>query len=888
MQLFVRAKIARTINLGLMKRVFLLITAIFILSSSKGYSQTISFSGKDVQLTRVFAAIKSQTGYVFFYDAAILREARLVTIDLKNVSLEEALQQTLKDQPLGWLIENKTITIIKKPLPVANVQKDNTNPPITVTGTVMDEENEPIVGASVIVKGTGQGTSTNENGAFTIDVNKGTVLIFSSVSYAEKQIKVEGKTLAIQLVLDFKPLEKFIVGGNIMTIKRKAEVSSVAVIDSKTLENLPYQNIEQIFRGLVAGTNNMQSGYETSQYNYASGSVSIRGSAGFSGYGVVKVYVDGIQFAPDSYFLNTLDKNNIGHIEIVKGPSASTLYGSGANGGVILVYTKKPAVNSTNASVTASAGWYDSKWQSKKPFRQLYTFNVSQGFGNVSYFIAGDINNSETYMPDGRQNRYSLAGGIRYDKNNLKITVNGQHYDNNYVPERIAYWDTSSNAYFRNPGTQLPDSARGMVKSNVLNANVIFKLNKWWTHNLVAGWSDGYTNKEYFRKNPTLLKSEQKIKGPSFRYYNTINIKGNSSTKASLLTGVEYSNILASFFSIRRSGSNLVFFNTDTADLQKNTGVFAQLAPSYKDKIFLTISGRYDFNKNYGNIFNPRIGVTTNFQIGKLMIKPRVAWGKGIASLSPNDRNPQGSVLNPDLKPQQQSGWDYGLEGFLADGRLAFEISRYDYILKDGIYPMALTPAPNIQYENINAGKIENSGWEFSTNYKFKALSICGTFSIMNSILKEPLSGDSSFKDLTYPGEQMQFIPKYAAGLTMGYGFPKLFGNADQLYIWTQMTYTSGAYTIDYVKSIYDFYINGNFSNLNNYGLRYYKTQLSSSTKINLNLDYNVHKDLRFFMQLSNLTNNTQPEYTNVLPSIGRGWMFGLKYNFRKTADTGP
>ena len=867
-----------------MKRVFLFITTVFILFLSKGFSQTISFSGEKVQLKQVFSAIKSQTGCVFFYDAAVLREAKPVTLDLKNASLHEAMQQALKDQPLGWSIENKTITIIRKPLPVVNVQEPDTDPPITVTGTVMDEENKPIAGASVLVKGTGQGTSTNEKGAFTINVHKGTELIFSSVSYTEKQMKVEGKTLAIQLVLDFKPLEKLIVGGNIMPIKRKAEVSSVAVIDSKTLENLPYQNIEQIYRGLVAGVNNMQSGYETSQYNYASGSVSIRGSAGFSGYGEVKVYVDGIQFAPSSFFLNTLDKNNIDHIEIVKGPSASTLYGSGANGGVILVYTKKPAVNSTNINVTASAGWYDSKWQSKKPFRQLYTFNFSQGFKNVSYFIAGDINNSETYMPDGRQNRYSLAGGIKYEKNNLKITVNGQHYENNYVPERIAYWDTSSNAYFRNPGTQLPDTARGTVKSNVLNANVIFKLNKWWTHNLVAGWSDGYANKESFRKNPTLLKSEQKIKGPSLRYYNTISIKSNSPIKASLLTGVEYCNILSSFYSIRNSGSNLIFSNTDTADLQKNTGVFAQLSPSYKDKIFLTVSGRYDFNKNFGNAFNPRIGATTNFQIGKLTIKPRITWGKGITSLTPYDKDPKGFVPNPDLKPQQQSGWDYGLEGFLAGGKLAFEISRYDYVLEDGIYPMALTPAPNVQFKNINAGKIENSGWEFSVNFRLKGLSISGTYSIMNSILKEPLSGDSSFKDFTYPGEQMQFIPKYASGLTIGYGFPKLFGHADQLYVWAQMTYTSGAYTIDYVRSIYDFYINGDFSNLNNYGLRYYKTQLSSSTKINLNLEYNVHKNLRFFMQLSNLTNNIEPEYSNVLPSIGRGWMFGLKYNSKTAA----
>jgi len=84
-----------------------------------------------------------------------------------------------------------------------------------------------------------------------------------------------------------------------------------------------------------------------------------------------------------------------------------------------------------------------------------------------------------------------------------------------------------------------------------------------------------------------------------------------------------------------------------------------------------------------------------------------------------------------------------------------------------------------------------------------------------------------------------------------------------------------------------DVLINRNMTFLNNYGLRYYKTQLPSITRLYLNMEYTMHKVLWFFMQLSNVTNNADPEYLNDSPSIGRGWMFGLKYNFRITADTG-
>src|SRR5918993_5210403 len=116
-------------------KILLLMATACMLSCANGYSQIVSFSGKNVPFTKVFDAIKSQTGYVFFYDADLLRAAKPVTIDLKNVTLEEALQQTFKDQSMGWLIENKTITIMRKPLlatPQASI-----NPPITIAGTVM-------------------------------------------------------------------------------------------------------------------------------------------------------------------------------------------------------------------------------------------------------------------------------------------------------------------------------------------------------------------------------------------------------------------------------------------------------------------------------------------------------------------------------------------------------------------------------------------------------------------------------------------------------------------------------------------------------------------------------------------------------------------------------
>ena len=369
-----------------------------------GYSQTVTLSGIDMPLKRVLNTIKSQTGYIFFYEEKLMKEARPVTIGVKNAPVEKVLNQIFEEQPLTWLLEDRTITINRKPAQAITPQTTNADQTYRITGTVKDPEGGPVDAASVTIKGTGRGTITNENGVFSMEARRGSVLVVSSVSYGKKEIRVKDPSPVIQFDLDARPMEKMVIGGNIMPIQRKATVASIAVIDRKTLESQHSQSIDLIYRGVVAGTNHIQAGYETPQYNYFSGTVSIRGISDFSGYGILKVYVDGVQFAAGSYLLNTLDKNSIDHIEVVKGPSSSMLYGSRADGGVLLIYTKKPALNTTNISLTSSAGWYDSKWQDKKPFRQLHAFTVSQGFENVSYMLAGDFNKYETYMPCGRQN----------------------------------------------------------------------------------------------------------------------------------------------------------------------------------------------------------------------------------------------------------------------------------------------------------------------------------------------------------------------------------------------------------------------------------------------------------------------------------------------------
>lgn len=93
-----------------MKLTFILLTAAFLQVSAGSVAQTVTFSGKDVSLKKVFSAIEKQTGYVFFYDEGLLQNAKPVTLNVKNVPVQDVLTEAFSGQPLVWQIVHQTIT----------------------------------------------------------------------------------------------------------------------------------------------------------------------------------------------------------------------------------------------------------------------------------------------------------------------------------------------------------------------------------------------------------------------------------------------------------------------------------------------------------------------------------------------------------------------------------------------------------------------------------------------------------------------------------------------------------------------------------------------------------------------------------------------------------
>ena len=202
-----------------------------------------------------------------------------------------------------------------------------------VKGKVFDSDGTPLRGASVVIRGTGRGTSTNTSGEFTINANPGEVLEFSMVGYQPQTVKVDRNTGEISLRLPARTstAEEIIVIGY-GTQRRASVTGAISSVNGKTVRELPVASVSQALQGRVPGvqvTNNGSPGTDPI--------VRIRGISSIS-YASNPLYViDGLPTGD----LSTIDTRDIETVDVLKDASAAAIYGSRATNGVIMITTKK-------------------------------------------------------------------------------------------------------------------------------------------------------------------------------------------------------------------------------------------------------------------------------------------------------------------------------------------------------------------------------------------------------------------------------------------------------------------------------------------------------------------------------------------------------------------
>ena len=156
----------------------ILLLAICLQVSATGHSQSITLHVKNAPLDEVFRKIKKQTGYTFVYTETMLKESKAINLEIKNTSLPEALAICFTDQPFTYVIIDKTVILQPKEENQKNINRtSDLPPPVEIRGRVVDKGGNPLQGASVLVAGTKNGTTTNSDGRFTLSVQNGKNII---------------------------------------------------------------------------------------------------------------------------------------------------------------------------------------------------------------------------------------------------------------------------------------------------------------------------------------------------------------------------------------------------------------------------------------------------------------------------------------------------------------------------------------------------------------------------------------------------------------------------------------------------------------------------------------------------------------------------------------
>lgn len=336
---------------------FAFMTLALLNVSAKGLSQQLNFTGKNVPLTKVFSAIKKQTDYVIFYDNNLLKNSQPVTLNLKNVSVEELLYASLKNQDLDFSINDKTISL-KRKLKYLFAEEILIEEPVAIVevrGRILNEQGDPLVGVTVSIKGTKMAVVTNDKGEFEIRGNENEIhtLVLSYVGFETQEIVLYGRT---SLNVTMKLAENNGLGEVVVTalgITRSSKTLTYSV------QQVKGDDLNEVKNGSVLnGLEGKISGLQISQSTSGPGGATrilMRGNRSIQGSNNALIVVDGVAIdnslphggvTTDGGY-NSLDgaaninPDDIQSVTVLKGASAAALYGSRAANGVIMINTKK-------------------------------------------------------------------------------------------------------------------------------------------------------------------------------------------------------------------------------------------------------------------------------------------------------------------------------------------------------------------------------------------------------------------------------------------------------------------------------------------------------------------------------------------------------------------
>lgn len=306
---------------------FLLLCSCFAFAGhANSQNAKVSLNKKHARLEEVLDEIERQTDYLFISNRHVDLKQK-VSVDVNEESVNDVLKKVLKNTDLTYNIEGINIILRRRSEKhslqvIQQVHK--------ITGTVVDKAGLPVIGANVIVKGTTNGTVTDVEGRFSLEIPENAVLLVSYIGYVEREMQVgDESALSIILQEDTQALEEVVVVGY-GTQKKINLTGAVESISSDVIEDRPIKSVADALQGTALGVTVTSAAGQPGEFS----KIKIRGDASLNSDGAL-VLIDGM---PGD--LNQVNPQDIENISVLKDAASSAIYGARAAEGVILVTTK--------------------------------------------------------------------------------------------------------------------------------------------------------------------------------------------------------------------------------------------------------------------------------------------------------------------------------------------------------------------------------------------------------------------------------------------------------------------------------------------------------------------------------------------------------------------
>ncbi len=844
----------------------------------------------EVTLAGALQDVAAQAGAQVIYSRDVAGLDRRVRLHAQGLTLAAALTELLFD---------KNIDVVLAPgdrIVIATRARESMPPHVAggvIRGTVSDSaSHEPLVGAPVVVIGTDIGALTGDDGRFTlaeVPAGRRTIQV-RRVGYRSETRTVDvtdGETAALDvaLVRSVSTLDEVVVAGNYVETSRREAPVPVTVLSAEEIHRPSRNRIDQLFRGDIPGVVGYDNGAS------ALGLVAyVRGSASLDDSNLLKVYVDGVE-TPANFLVSGIDLSSIERVELLRGPEASTIYGSNASGGVLLLFTKNGQHGKPHLSGSAAAGVTASDFVSGHPMTMEHRLSLAGGGDGFSYSFGGSYDSYGEVVPQGD---WRQVGGyartvLTQGALNVALTAGLSH--------RII--GASNFPAFETlgvPSLSAPRNDDVHVTNQLVGATFTYATSPRWQHVLTLGYTgigldeNNYAPQRAF-PDDTLRNAEVETDNQlTARWVTSADLPVSASVSSRSTVGAELSRRAHNYYQglgldDPATGSSAQSDFIQAYMITNDAGVFAQQVFGFDNRLFLTGGLRVEHNSNVGSseglIWAPRVGAAYTIDVGHgLAIKPRASYGKSIRPPQPGQSGSAQNAFqiqrpNARLRPEVQAGVDAGFDLDYRQGLLTFEATYFDQHANDliGLAYLGDPTAEVVETQSQNVGRVTNKGVELALGVSAGPWDFRGSFSTVKSrvtSIAPDYSGDQR------AGDEMLYEPRRAGGGTVGFRLTPLagVGAGHAARIELGLTYVGRRRSLDLLA-----YYQCAFGLADCRGpLRAYQTDLAPFTKLRVAFSHPITGSSDAFINIENLTNDQVGEFESVAPSRGRTVLVGIRF----------